>query len=196
VPHRSPGGASLGIAGLSARQMLDAPLKAYVLFGGIDPANDLAVDPAGLASADLVIAVTTHLPESMRGVAHVVLPIASFAETSGTYVNTEGRWQSWAGAAKPPGESRPGWKVLRVLANLLGLQGVDYNSSDEIRDALKLLCGARIEATRVTPAGAIPNGEVVTGSWVDIPPYQSDVLVRGSEPLQKTKDGRMTRSVI
>jgi len=195
VPHRNPGGAPIATAGLSARQMLDAPLKAYVLFGGIDPANDLGVDPAALASAELVVAVTTHLPESLRAVVHVVLPIGSFAETSGTYVNAEGRWQSWAGAAKLPGESRPGWKVLRVLANLLGLHGVDYDSSDEIRDALKLLCGTRIEAARAMPA-AMPNGRVPTGSWVDIPPYQSDVLVRGSEALQKTKDGRMTRSVI
>ena len=196
VPHREPGGAPVANAGLSARQMLDAPLKAYVLFGGIDPAQDLAVDPGALASADLVVAVTTHLPESLRGVVHVVLPIGSFAETSGTYVNAEGRWQSWAGAAKLPGESRPGWKVLRVLANLLRLHGVDYDSSDEIRDALKLLCGARIEPSSAAPARAIPNGQVPTGSWVDIPPYQSDVLVRGSEALQKTKDGRLTRSVI
>jgi NADH-quinone oxidoreductase subunit G len=135
------------------------------------------------------------LPESLRAVVHVVLPIGSFAETSGTYVNAEGRWQSWAGAAKLPGESRPGWKVLRVLANLLGLRGVDYDSSDEIRDALKLLCGTRIEAAAAI-AGTMPNGGVATGSWVDVPPYQSDVLVRGSEALQKTKDGRMTRSVI
>ena len=196
VPHREPGGAPVANAGLSARQMLDAPLKAYVLFGGIDPAQDLAVDPGALASADLVVAVTTHLPESLRGVVHVVLPIGSFAETSGTYVNAEGRWQSWAGAAKLPGESRPGWKVLRVLANLLRLHGVDYDSSNEIRDALKLLCGARIEPSSVAPARAMPNGQVPTGSWVDIPPYQSDVLVRGSEALQKTKDGRLTRSVI
>ena len=196
VPHREPGGAPVANAGLSARQMLDAPLKAYVLFGGIDPAQDLAVDPGALASADLVVAVTTHLPESLRGVVHVVLPIGSFAETSGTYVNAEGRWQSWAGAAKLPGESRPGWKVLRVLANLLRLHGVDYDSSDEIRDALKLLCGARIEPSSAAPARAMPNGQVPTGSWVDIPPYQSDVLVRGSEALQKTKDGRLTRSVI
>jgi NADH-quinone oxidoreductase subunit G len=196
VPHREPGGAPAGSAGLSARQMLDAPLKTYVLFGGIDPAQDLAVDPWALASADLVIAITTHLPESLRGIVHVVLPIGSFAETSGTYVNAEGRWQSWAGAAKLLGESRPGWKVLRVLANLLGVHGVDYDSSDEIRDALKSLCGARIEAAREVARGAIPNGRVPTGSWVDIPPYQSDVLVRGSEPLQKTKDGRLTRSVI
>jgi NADH-quinone oxidoreductase subunit G len=195
VPHRQPGGAPLKAAGLSARQMLDSPLKAYVLFGGIDPANDLCLDPAALASADFVVAVTSHLPESLRGVVHVVLPIGTFAETSGTYVNAEGRWQSWAGAAKLPGESRPGWKVLRVLANLLNLHGVDYNSSDEIRDALKTLCGTRIEAARAT-VGAIPYGEIPKGAWVNIPPYQADVLVRGSEPLQKTKDGRLTRAVL
>jgi NADH-quinone oxidoreductase subunit G len=195
VPHRQAGGAPLKVAGLSARQMLDTPLKAYVLFGGIDPANDLCLDPAALASADLVIAVTTHLPESLRGVVHVVLPIGSFAETSGTYVNAEGRWQSWAGAAKLPGESRPGWKVLRVLANLLNLHGLDYNSSDEVRDALKALCDTRITAAGAT-VGAMPNGEIPKGAWVNIPPYQADVLVRGSEPLQKTKDGRLTRAVL
>jgi hypothetical protein len=85
--------------------------------------------------------------------------------------------------------------VLRVLANLIGLHGIDYNSSDEIRDVLKVLCGTRTEAAPV-PAAAIPNGEIPTGAWVEIPPYQSDVLVRGSEPLQKTKDGRLTRAVI
>jgi NADH-quinone oxidoreductase subunit G len=125
----------------------------------------------------------------------VVLPIGSFAESAGTYVNAEGRWKSWAGAAKLPGESRPGWKVLRVLANLLGLHGIDYNSADEIRDVLRVLCGNRTEAARAS-AGAIPNGEIPKGAWVDIPPYQGDVLVRGSEPLQKTKDGRLTRAVI
>ena len=196
VPHRESGGAQLGAAGLSARQMLESPLKAYVLLGGIDPANDLAVDPWALASADLVVAVTSHLPESLRGVVHVVLPIGTFAETSGTYVSAEGRWQSWAGAAKLAGESRPGWKVLRVLANLLNLHGMDFDSSDEIRDALKALCGARLEAARATAGGASPNGEIPKGSWVEIPPYQGDLLVRGSEPLQKTKDGRLTRAVI
>jgi NADH-quinone oxidoreductase subunit G len=195
VPHRASGGASVGAPGLSARQMLETWLKAYVLFGGIDPSNDLGVDAAALASADLVVAVTTHLPESLRSVVHVVLPIGSFAESAGTYVSAEGRWQSWAGAAKLPGESRPGWKVLRVLANLLGLQGIDYNSSDEIRDVLKVLCGTRIEAARA-PASVIPNGEITAAPWVDIPPYQSDVLVRGSEPLQKTKDGRLARAAI
>jgi NADH-quinone oxidoreductase subunit G len=126
----------------------------------------------------------------------VVLPIGSFAETSGTYLNGEGRWQSWAGAAKLPGESRPGWKVLRVLGNLLNLPAMDFDSSEQVREALKSLCGARIDATRALGGGAIPNGPVPPGAWVDIPPYQGDVLVRGSDALAKTKDGRLTRSVI
>jgi NADH-quinone oxidoreductase subunit G len=196
VPHREPGGAPTPVSGLTARAMLETPLKAYVLFGGIDPANDLAADAANLATADLVVAMTTHLPESLKSTAHVVLPIGSFAETSGTYLNGEGRWQSWAGAAKLPGESRPGWKVLRVLGNLLNLPAMDFDSSEQVREALKSLCGARIDATRALGGGAIPNGPVPPGAWVDIPPYQGDVLVRGSDALAKTKDGRLTRSVI
>jgi NADH-quinone oxidoreductase subunit G len=199
VPHREPGGAPAATAGLSASAMLESALKAYVLFGGVDPACDLGVEPRALASAELVVAMTTHLPESLRALVHVVLPIGTFAETSGTYVNAEGRWQSWAGAAKLPGESRPGWKVLRVLANLLNVHGVDYVSSDEIRDALKALCGTRIEA-QGSGAGAgglgLPAGEMPPGAWVDIPPYQCDALVRGSEALSKTKDGRMARTVL
>jgi NADH-quinone oxidoreductase subunit G len=204
VPHREPGGAPAPTAGLSARAMLESALPAYVLFGALDPAVDFAVDARALAAAPLVVAVTTHLPESLRAVVHVVLPIGSFAETSGTYVNVEGRWQSWAGAAKLPGDARPGWKVLRVLANLLNVAGVDYVSSDEIRDALKALCGTRIEASG-NGVGALPvtgqatatvHGEAATAPWVDIPPYQTDALVRGSEALSKTKDGRMSRTVI
>jgi len=194
VPHREPGGTPSRTLGLSTGQMLNSALKAYVLFGGIDPANDIAADSRALETAELVLVASTHLPESLRAVAHVVLPISSFAETSGTYVNTEGRWQSWAGAAKPLGESRPGWKVLRVLANLLNLHGVEFLSSEEIRDALKSLCGARLEPG--SEGAALPGGQASDGVWVDIPPYQVDVLVRGSDALAKTKDGRAARAVI
>ena len=199
VPHRVPGGAPAGTAGLSARAMMESALKAYVLFGTVDPAADFAVDAQALGTAELVVAVTTHLPESLRSAAHVVLPIGSFAETSGTFVNAEGRWQSWAGAAKLLGEARPGWKVLRVLANLLNLHGIDYNSSEEVREALKAVCGTRIEPASGGVAGgtaARGQGQSAAGTWVDIPPYQGDALVRGSEALSKTKDGRMTRTVI
>jgi NADH-quinone oxidoreductase subunit G len=202
VPHRVPGGLATA-AGLSARAMLEAPLKAYLLFGGIDPANDFAAGYEALGSADLVVAATTHLSASLRAVAHVVLPIGSFAESSGTFVNAEGRWQSWAGAAKLLGDSRPGWKVLRVLANLLGVPGIDYNSSDEVREALKALCGDRATlpfggAGPAASTGSASGGAggPVAGAWVDIPPYQIDVLVRGSEALGKTKDGLLARDVI
>jgi NADH-quinone oxidoreductase subunit G len=212
VPHRQSGGAPSAAVGLSARAMMENWLKAYVLFGGIDPANDMAAPPEALAAADLVIAVTTHLPENLRAVAHVVLPIGSFAESSGTYVNAEGRWQSWAGAARLLGECRPGWKVLRVLANLLNLHGVDFVSSEEIREALKALCGDRsvppdgggAPIARTTNGGgtpavagaAAPHHATPPAPWVDIPPYQVDVLVRGSESLAKTKDGHVARTVI
>jgi NADH-quinone oxidoreductase subunit G len=196
VPHREPGGTAAAVVGLSARAMLESALAAYVLFGGVDPASDFGVDPRALGAAQLLIAITTHLPENLRASAHVVLPIGSFAETSGTFVNTEGRWQSWAGAAKLPGESRPGWKVLRVLANLLNLHGVDYVSSEEIRDALRMRCGDRLQASSGGGAARMPEEPTPEGSWVDIPPYQCDALVRGSEALAKTKDGRMTRTVI
>jgi NADH-quinone oxidoreductase subunit G len=134
-----------------------------------------------------------------------VLPIGSFAESSGTYVNIEGRWQSWAGAAKLVGDSRPGWKVLRVLANLLAVPGVDYISSEEIRESLRSVCGAGLTeplggAEGAAPAGpggaAIKGGAEPSGPWIDIPPYQVDALVRGSEALGKTKDGRLARDVI
>jgi len=203
VPHREPGGAPVKTAGLTARAMLESALKAYVLFGAIDPANDLGVSGTALAAADCVIAVTSHLSASLSEVAQVVLPIGSFAESSGTFVNFEGRWQSWAGAAKLVGESRPGWKVLRVLANLLAVQGVDYNSSDEIRDALKQVCGANVAlpgapaaAGSVSAAASLNGAAPVAGQWVDIPIYQGDVLVRGSEALGKTKDGHLARNVI
>jgi NADH-quinone oxidoreductase subunit G len=105
------------------------------------------------------------------------------------------------------GESRPGWKVLRVLANMLNIPGVDYLSSEEVRDALNKLCGDRAlpvtgaAATAAQPVGkangsAALDGNAAAGAWIDIPPYQVDVLVRGSESLAKTKEGREARAVL
>jgi NADH-quinone oxidoreductase subunit G len=203
VPHREPGGAPSSSVGLSARAMLERRLKAYVLLGGIDPIDDLAAGPEALAGADLVVAITTHLPESLRVAAHVVLPIGSFAESSGTFVNAEGRWQSWGGAARLVGESRPGWKVLRVLANLLNVHGIEFVSSEEVREALRTVAGARsapFAGGSLLSAGAVERIASVAvpapGPWVDIPPYQGDTLVRGSESLAKTKDGHLARAVI
>jgi NADH-quinone oxidoreductase subunit G len=202
VPHRSAGGVTAAATGLPAPAMLAARLKAYVLFGGIDPAVDLAGDVDALSSADLLVALTTHLPESLKSRAHVVLPIGSFAETAGTFVNAEGRWQSWQGATKPPGESRPGWKVLRVLANLMNLPGFDYASAEEVLEDLKKSCvdsastDTRGRLAAAALAARAPGAAAPEGQWVDLPPYQGDMLVRGSGALAKTKDGQTARTVL
>ena len=197
VPHRLPGGGADPAPGLPARAMLETGMRAFVLLGAIDPAADFAAGADALRSAEMVIAVTTHLNESLKAHAHVVLPAGSFAETSGTYVNIEGRWQSWAGAAKILGEARPAWKVLRVLGNLLALPGFDYASSEEVREALLAQCGANAAPeTRGALAGAALGARAADAAWMDIPPYQVDALVRGSPALTKTKDGRLARAVI
>ena len=103
--------------------MLSAPQKAYLLFGGAEPWADGSGPDAvrTLGGASFVVAATPFADETLKSVAHVLLPISTFAETSGTYVNLEGLWQSFTGAARPLGEVRPGWKVLRVLGNLAGV---------------------------------------------------------------------------
>jgi NADH-quinone oxidoreductase subunit G len=217
VPHRLPGGRPVAAPGLAAGAMLAARLKAYVLFGGIDPDLDLAGEVEALDTAELVIAATTHLPDALKSRAHVVLPIGSFAETAGTFVNIEGRWQSWQGAAKLVGDSRPGWKVLRVLANLLDVPGIDYASAEEVLSALKSVAAPSSPAppalagapTAVPPPGdGVPvpvpvpvlsrpsDDAAASAAWIDVPPYQGDVLVRGSEALAKTRDGQLARVVL
>ncbi len=197
VPHRLAGGVKSAQTGLNAGAMLASSLKSYLLFGGIDPALDLASGGAALGNAGLVVAITTHLPKSLRSLAHVVLPIGTFAETSGTFVNIEGRWQSWGAAVKAAGESRPGWKVLRVLGNLLNQPGFEYVSSEEVRDELKAACATLApDEVRAAMAGAPPTAPSPSGSWLDLPIYQVDVLVRGSDALMKTRDGQMARTVI
>jgi NADH-quinone oxidoreductase subunit G len=200
VPHREAGGAAVAQPGLSARDMLQRPLKACVLFGGVEPSIDgLDPDSASVfARTEFVVALTPFASEELRRIAHVMLPLATFAETSGTYVNCEGLWQSQTGAAAPLGEARPGWKVLRVLGNLLNLPGFDYQSSEEVREELRGRCSAAASPDyrgthAVTPAGAasaaVAAGEVRV---IDLPMYQTDALVRRAPSLQKTREGRTT----
>ena len=143
VPHRDPGGIKSAATGKNARELLTQSQKAYLLFGGTEPwADALGVDATkALGGASFVVAATPYADDTLKSVAHVLLPISTFVETSGTYVNLEGLWQSFAGAAKPLGEARPGWKVLRVLGNLAGVADFDYQSSEEVREELRALCG-------------------------------------------------------
>ena len=197
VPHRLAGGAADPARGKPVRAMLQDGLKSLVLVGPIDPVADLAGGEESLGGAGFVVAVTSHLSEAVAARAQVVLPAGTFAETSGTFVNIEGRWQSWPGAAKLVGESRPAWKILRVLGNLLNLDGFDYASSDQVRDELKALCGGTADPGAGGAFAAVPvGGAAASAPWTEIPPYQVDALVRGSPALAKTKDGQLARVVI
>jgi NADH-quinone oxidoreductase subunit G len=185
LPHRGPGGESVA-PGLDLGAMLARPLPAYLLFGGVEPESDTLVPGAleALRGARLVVAVTPYASETLRSYAHVLLPIGTFAETSGTYVNVEGRWQSFTGCIRPLGEARPGWKVLRVLGNLLGLEGFDYDSSDQVREELRARAGASPQ-----PGPAREIGDVPRGAVVDLPMYAVDAIVRRAPALQRTRDG-------
>jgi NADH-quinone oxidoreductase subunit G len=124
-----------------------------------------------------------------------LLPIGTFAETSGTFVNCEGRWQSFAGVASPVGEARPGWKILRVLANLLDVVDSDYQSSLEIRDELKEMLGEITpdNSARHDNALAKPSGDDAAGNDIDVPIYQVDAIVRRAVALQLTPEARRSR---
>ena len=175
--------------------MLEKPLKAYVLLGAIDVEKDFGVERAAqvLRGAECVIALTPYMSEATGSNATILLPIGTFAETSGTYVNLEGRWQSFAGAVKPVGECRPGWKVLRVLGNLLDLAGFDYTSSEAVRDELKHAIG-EVTADNSYTARRTLNGARPGGAPVDVPMYSIDAIVRRAPALQRTREALQAAS--
>ncbi|MGC4027745.1 MAG: NADH-quinone oxidoreductase subunit NuoG [Steroidobacteraceae bacterium] len=194
VPHRMAGGGSTHGVGRNAAQMLSAPMDAYLLWDVEPWADSLQTGAlAALAGSTFVVAATPFITEEIRRVAHVLLPIGTFAETSGTYVNLEGLWQSFAGAAQPLGQARPGWKVLRVLGNLLGLAGFEQMSSEQVRDALKAQI-SQSAGVSSAPAGQVPVAAVgADAAVVDLPAYQIDAVVRRASALQRTREGRASR---
>jgi len=181
--------------GMHARAMLEVPRKAYMLLN-IEPELDCqhaALAKAAMAKAECVVALTAYKSQALEN-ADILLPIAPFTETSGTYMSMEGRIQSFQAVTKPLGECRPAWKVLRVLANTLGLEGFDFNSSEEVKN--KIFNGEKPSAVawrslnnnlkelveiqvNIKKEGLQRIGEV--------PQYESDPIVRRSPPLQKTK---------
>ncbi len=192
LPHREAGLRTLPRQGLDARAMLQARLKAYVLFGGVE-AEDCAFSQTAtvLEAADFVVALTPFAPPSVLAMADVLLPIGTFAETSGTYVNAAGSWQSFGGVARPVGEARPGWKVLRVLGNLCGLPGFDYVTSEEVRDEALKSAGVDLTAVPALPTAPYAGTHVPladTGSTVDVAMYGMDAVLRRATALQRTPE--------
>jgi NADH-quinone oxidoreductase subunit G len=191
LPHVLPGAAAAEPPGADALAMLTEPRRGYLLWG-LEPAYDL-IDPAAadaaFGRADFVVACTAYRAPSIEAAADLMLPIGGFAETSGTFVNAEATWQGFRGAVAPPGEARPGWKVLRVLGNLLGLDGFDYVSSAEICDEVRA-------ASEGVKPGNDPRGDLKSVSLAppaeglyrigDVPIYALDALVRRAPALQRT----------
>jgi NADH-quinone oxidoreductase subunit G len=190
VPHRRAGGAA-GASGMDVRAMLAAKLKAYVVLNA-EPELDCidgAAARAALQQADCVVALTPYVTDAMREYADVLLPLALFPETSGTLVNAEGRWQSFNGCTAAPGETRPGWKVLRVLGNLCNLEGFEYEASDEVRRELEAACSAVLPSSKLewqAPTLAVAGNGLAR--IVDFPIYAADAMVRRSAALQQTPD--------
>jgi len=189
IPHRAPG--QQATDGKHAMQMITDDMKAFVLLN-MEPEYDSANPNEALSamnSADFVVCMTPFATSAMREYADVMLPIAPFTETSGTYVNVEGQWQSFTGSVPPMGDVRPGWKVLRVIGNFLELDGFDYLASEDVRDELdgltrELDTSSRSEITAINlDAG---KSELTRIGHVSL--YAVDSLVRRSEPLQATDD--------
>jgi NADH-quinone oxidoreductase subunit G len=191
-----------GAQGANAGQMLNQARRAYLLLNAepeLDSANPQAA-LAALAQAEMVVVMSAY--RHGADYADVLLPIAPFTETSGTFVNAEGRAQSFNGSVKPLGEARPGWKVLRVLGNLLDLPNFEYETSEAIRaevigdpaDAEKLLARLSNLAADAKPhvpaAGATGQAERVA----DVPIYFTDAIVRRAPSLQQTADAAAPRA--
>lgn len=181
--------------GLNAAQMINGGLKAAILLNN-EPAFDTAAGQQALQGLNKSEMVVTLSPfKANLEISDVLLPIAPFTETSGTFVNAEGRVQSFHAVVKPLGETRPAWKVLRVLANLLGVQGVDYESS---QDVLATAVGA---GTAEVPAQALSNAtqaaaQVQAGAFAEpavASIYQLDSIVRRATSLQLTADARQAQ---
>lgn len=181
--------------GFNAAQMIAGGLKAAILLNN-EPAFDTAAGQEALQGLNKSEMVVTLSPfKANMEISDVLLPIAPFTETSGTFVNAEGRVQSFHAVVKPLAETRPAWKVLRVLANLLGVQGVDYESS---QDVLTTAIGT---GTNEVPANVLSNATKVaaqiTCEAVAEPAvasiYQLDSIVRRATSLQLTADAREAR---
>ena len=190
LPHRGVGGSAGQPAGFDVHGMLSSPRRGYVLFG-LEPDNDMAeseLAEAALMSADAVVSFSAYINDSLLECADVLLPIGTFAETAGTYVNAEGTWQSFDAAADPVGDARPGWRVLRVLGNALGVPDFDYQSADDVRDALRRELGepeSPDNGYRGSFAASLDPADASVEE-IDVPIYAVDAVVRRSEPLQQT----------
>jgi len=195
VPHRGAGGTSLETVGRHAGEMLGGGASRLLLVN-VEPDFDAASPGAAvqaLARADSVVAMSAFLSPAVAAHADVVLPLSTFAEGFGTWVNASGQWQSARGAVTPPGDARPGWKVFRVLADALGLDGFGYDSPESVTRELASAC-REVQLNNLVEGVRAPGFDAPSSSALvragETPIYATDPLVRRSIPLQKSVDGK------
>jgi NADH-quinone oxidoreductase subunit G len=181
-------------AGRTLPEMLAQPPAGLVLMN-VEPEHDLTehrLAVSALQAAGFVVALTPYLSPALEAHADVVLPVGTFAETAGTFVNCEGRWQSFHGVASPVGTSRPAWKVLRVLGNLLHVPDFEYASAEEVRAAVQALAG-NLQPDNTVAVTAIPPATTAASialDDLDVPMYGTDGILRRAGALQLTKVAR------
>lgn len=193
VPHRLPAGKKSEKIGLNAHEMLNNPLKAYLLIGAIDPELDLGTGQSAythLKQAEVVVSLTPFASIATQAISTVILPVSAWGETAGSLINMEGRCQSVSGAAAPQGEARPLWKVLRVLANQFDLEGFEYVNVDDVLDEWLSACDQLEHVSNFS--GSLPTSAAFlvgpnSPYWLTYQGiYQTDSYVRRSVALQKT----------
>jgi NADH-quinone oxidoreductase subunit G len=190
LPHRICGGAAAETTGLNAAEIIAAPTRGMVLMG-IEPELDCA-NAEGLlerlADTLFCVVVTPFATPAMETYASVLLPVGTFAETAGSYLNAAGEQQEFSGFATPVGAARPGWKILRVLGNLCGVDGFDYVSAAEVTQALAAVC----EDSKPSIENTGQLAPAVAGfdeGGLRVPIYAVDAVVRRARSLQLTKWG-------
>ena len=198
LPHRELGGRAVETVGLDVQGMLANPRRSYLLFG-LEPEHDLAdakLAEEAFQHADTVVCFTPYVTDALLSYADVLLPIATFAETAGTFINVEGISQSFEAAAKSFGDSREGWRVLRVLGNNLNLAECNYRSAPEV---LSALMNEIDKPTIDTQYKGDFKPEIkpidVDLAELDVPMYSIDAVVRRGEALQQTAAGQRADKV-
>lgn len=196
VPHRGLGGAASSKTGLNTTRMISNHLKAYILFG-VEPEFDCASPKTAidtLKQAEFVLSLASHKNKQAEEYADVLLPVAPYTETTGTFINVEGCLQSFDAAVSSLAESRDAWKVLRVLANMCDLDEFEYVSAGEVRDeAVKAIGDIKPDnSLTLTSLTSGPQHENKLVRISEVPIYAVDPIVRRAGSLQQTKDAVAT----
>jgi NADH-quinone oxidoreductase subunit G len=198
LPHREFSGRVAAKTGRNALEMLLKPLKAYLLLG-LEPELDAlngARAAAAMAAAEFVVMLTSFKPSAHNSraieYADVWLPLAPFSEMAGSFVNGEGRVQTFNATTQPKGLARPGWKILRVLGTELALEGFGHVDIAEVRNEIGLPAQVSLPTAAHASLRKANDGMPIVGGQlsrvVEVPMYRVDALVRRAPSLQKTED--------